>query len=51
MFGNTFSLVVGVGLGIYIAQNYNIPDIKKLVERGINFATSLEKATRKEDES
>lgn len=50
MFGNTFSLVVGIGIGIYVAQNYNLPDIKKLVDRGIRMATNLEKATRKEEE-
>lgn len=50
MFGNTFSLAVGIGIGIYVAQNYNVPDIKKLFDRGIRMATNLEKATRKEEE-
>lgn len=49
MFGNTLSLAVGIGIGIYIAQNYNIPDIKKLVDRGVKMATSMEKAARKEE--
>lgn len=50
MFGNTFSLAVGIGIGIYIAQNYDLPDIKKLVDRGIRMATNLEKSARKEEE-
>lgn len=44
------SLVIGIGLGIYIAQNYNIPDIKKMVDKGIRLANNLEKASRKDDE-
>lgn len=50
MFTNTVSLAVGIGIGIYIAQNYNIPDIKKLVDRGIRMASHVEKAARKEEE-
>lgn len=50
MFGNTLTFAVGIGVGIYIAQNYTVPDIKKLVERGIKMATTLEKASRKETE-
>lgn len=49
MFGNTITLVFGVGLGIYVAQNYDVPDIKVIVERGIKAARSIEKATRKEE--
>jgi len=48
MFGNTLSFAVGVGVGIYIAQNYNIPDIKKMVARGLKVAASLEKASRRD---
>ena len=51
MFGNTVSLAVGIGIGIYIAQNYNIPDIKILVARGMQLATNLEKAARKDEAS
>ncbi len=50
MFGNTLTLVFGVGLGIYIAQNYDVPDIKVLVQQGIKAARSIEKATRKDDD-
>lgn len=48
MFGNTLTLAVGIGIGIYIAQNYDVPDIKVLVSRSINMAKNLEKATRKD---
>lgn len=50
MFGNTMSLFFGIGIGMYIAQNYDVPDIKKLVERGIKIAKNLEKASRKESD-
>lgn len=50
MFSSTLSLAVGVGIGIYIAQNYNIPDIKILVRHGMKVAESLEKTARKEEE-
>lgn len=50
MFSNTVSLAVGVGIGIYIAQNYNLPDIKKLLSQGLKVAKTLEKAARKEGE-
>lgn len=48
MFGSPFSFAVGIGVGIYIAQNYDVPDIKKVVAKGIKFATNLEKASRKD---
>lgn len=51
MFGNTLTLVFGVGLGIYLAQNYDLPDIKVLVKHGMNAAKTLEKAARKDDDS
>ncbi len=41
---------MGVGIGIYIAQNYNLPDIKKLLSQGLKVAKTLEKAARKEGE-
>lgn len=50
MVSNTLSLVVGVGIGIYIAQNYNIPDIRNLLRQGVKVASSFEKAARKEEE-
>ena len=49
MFGNSLSFVFGVGLGIYIAQNYNVPDIKLLLQKGYKAAKALEKAARKDD--
>lgn len=49
MFGNSMSIAVGIGIGIYIAQNYDVPDIKKLAARGVKLLTNLEKSSRKED--
>ncbi|PXF42938.1 hypothetical protein BWQ96_07316 [Gracilariopsis chorda] len=51
MFSNTLTFAIGVGVGIYVAQNYNIPEIKSVVARSVKFIRNLEKAARKEDES
>ena len=50
MLSNTLSLAIGVGLGIYIAQNYNVPDIRVLFNHGLKVVNSFEKAARKEDD-
>lgn len=50
MFGNTLTLIFGVGLGIYVAQNYDVPDIKVLVAKGMKAAKALEKVSRKDDD-
>lgn len=42
-------MAVGIGIGIYIAQNYDIPDIKKMVDKGIKIASSMEKVSRKDE--
>lgn len=45
------SLAIGIGIGIYIAQNYDIPDIKSVAEKSIRLVKSLEKASKKEQDS
>lgn len=47
MFSNTLTFVVGVGVGIYIAQNYNIPPIKLLLAKAKTIAANMEKTARK----
>lgn len=38
---------MGTGLGIYVAQNYNVPNIKKLTNTGMLIAKHLEENYRK----
>jgi hypothetical protein len=40
---NILSFVVGTVSGMYIAQNYDIPDIKKLGGKFAEYIKSLEK--------
>eukprot|EP00261_Vitis_vinifera_P038420 XP_019079663.1 PREDICTED: uncharacterized protein LOC104881331 [Vitis vinifera] len=42
-----FSFMVGTACGIYIAQNYNVPNIKKLANTAIFMARHLEEKYRK----
>ncbi|XP_018634167.1 PREDICTED: uncharacterized protein LOC109216820 [Nicotiana attenuata] len=46
-FKSTFSFVVGTGFGVYLAQNYNVPNIQKLVNTGLVIAKHLEENYRK----
>ncbi|KAL9664831.1 hypothetical protein QQ045_020240 [Rhodiola kirilowii] len=39
--------MVGTGVGIYLAQNYNVPNIKKLANTGMLIAKHLEENYRK----
>lgn len=41
------SLFVGVVVGIYIAQNYDLPDIKNIISQGIEFLKDWESSNRK----
>ncbi|KAL6865398.1 hypothetical protein ACP4OV_016549 [Aristida adscensionis] len=44
---STFSLLVGTGCGIYIAQNYDVPNIKKLMRGLMGKAKELEESYKK----
>ncbi|KAL6619758.1 hypothetical protein ACP70R_034897 [Stipagrostis hirtigluma subsp. patula] len=44
---STFSLLVGTGCGIYIAQNYDVPNIKKLMRSLMGKAKELEESYKK----
>ncbi|XP_077233146.1 uncharacterized protein LOC143875469 [Tasmannia lanceolata] len=44
---SSFKFVVGTVCGIYIAQNYNVPNIKRVVNTGIFMAKHTEESYRK----
>ncbi|CAM8885391.1 unnamed protein product [Rhodiola kirilowii] len=44
---SSFTFMVGTGVGIYLAQNYNVPNIKKLTNTGMLIAKHLEENYRK----
>ncbi|KAL3834626.1 hypothetical protein ACJIZ3_009362 [Penstemon smallii] len=43
----SFSLIAGTMFGIYIAQNYNVPNIKKVVNETLFTAKKVEEKYRK----
>ncbi|KAL4180497.1 hypothetical protein AMTRI_Chr13g92380 [Amborella trichopoda] len=44
---SSFSFLVGTMCGVYIAQNYNVPNIAKLMNTGIIMAKHIEEIYRK----
>ncbi|AQK79192.1 hypothetical protein ZEAMMB73_Zm00001d035540 [Zea mays] len=44
---STFSLLIGTGCGIYIAQNYDVPNIKKLMRSLVGKAKEVEESYKK----
>ncbi|XP_059642635.1 uncharacterized protein LOC132284542 [Cornus florida] len=44
---SSFSFMVGTAVGVYVAQNYNVPNIQKLVNTGILIAKHIEENYRK----
>ena len=44
-----FLLVAGTLIGAYISQNYNIPNVKNLIDTGIKTLTVIEKKMRKDE--
>jgi hypothetical protein len=44
---NSMSFVTGTAFGVYLAQNYNVPDVKKLASMAVSMASYIEKANRK----
>ncbi|AES94251.1 hypothetical protein MtrunA17_Chr5g0399131 [Medicago truncatula] len=44
---SSMSFIAGTGLGVYIAQNYNVPNVKKLASMAVSVASHLEQAYRK----
>ncbi|KAL4197663.1 hypothetical protein AMTRI_Chr04g252240 [Amborella trichopoda] len=44
---SSFSFLMGTVCGVYIAQNYNVPNIKKLMCEGLSTAKDIEQTHRK----
>uniref|UniRef100_J3M3G9 Uncharacterized protein n=1 Tax=Oryza brachyantha TaxID=4533 RepID=J3M3G9_ORYBR len=44
---NTFSLLIGTGCGIYIAQNYDVPNMKTLMRNLMGKAKEVEESYKK----
>ncbi|KAM7491237.1 hypothetical protein LguiA_034158 [Lonicera macranthoides] len=44
---SSFSFMVGTFFGVYIAQNYNVPNINKLYKSGLLIAKQMEQNYRK----
>lgn len=44
---STFSFLVGTAFGVYVAQNYNVPNLKKLAGTGLLIAQHIEENYRK----
>ncbi|KAF6157568.1 hypothetical protein GIB67_004506 [Kingdonia uniflora] len=42
-----FMLLMGAATGVYIAQNYNVPNIKRLANTGMFMAKHVEENYRK----
>ncbi|CAL9040596.1 unnamed protein product [Musa banksii] len=47
MIRSSFSFLLETGCGIYIAQNYNVPNIKKLISTWMFVANHIEETYRK----
>ncbi|ESW29338.1 hypothetical protein PHAVU_002G062300 [Phaseolus vulgaris] len=44
---SSFSFVMGAALGVYVAQNYQVPDIKRLASTAFSMANHIEHTFRK----
>ncbi|KAF0933692.1 hypothetical protein E2562_019185 [Oryza meyeriana var. granulata] len=47
LFRGSFTFMVGMGCGVYVAQNYNVPNIKKLFNTYVFMAKHIEETYRK----
>ena len=43
-----FFFLLGNASGIYIAQNYTVPDLKKMATRALNIVKVMEEKARKD---
>ncbi|XP_068635994.1 uncharacterized protein [Aristolochia californica] len=44
---SSFTFLLGTVCGVYVAQNYNVPNIKKLTNTGLLMAKHIEENYRK----
>ncbi|XP_073136238.1 uncharacterized protein [Henckelia pumila] len=44
---SSFAFIVGTGFGVYLAQNYKVPNIQGLVNTGLVIAKHIEENYRK----
>lgn len=47
IFKGSFTFILGIGCGVYVAQNYSVPDVKKLYNTYSFMAQYLERTYRK----
>ena len=50
MLSKTFMFIVGTLVGAFISQNYNVPNIKHIVNQSYYAAQVVEKQFRKEND-
>nr|ABK20880.1 unknown [Picea sitchensis] len=48
---SSFQFIAGTAFGIYLAQNYNVPNIQKLINTGLLMAKHYEENYRKPKKS
>lgn len=46
---SSFSFLVGLGCGVYITQNYEVPNMKQLACKWLSRAQGMEEIYRKPD--
>ncbi|XP_057845648.1 uncharacterized protein LOC131055052 [Cryptomeria japonica] len=44
---SSFAFIVGTVAGVYVAQNYNVPNIQKVINTGLLMAKQIEENYRK----
>ncbi|CDP19509.1 unnamed protein product [Coffea canephora] len=46
-FGTTFRLMLGGVFGVYVAQNYDVPNLRELARSGLAMAKQVEETNRR----
>ncbi|KAH7285608.1 hypothetical protein KP509_33G036600 [Ceratopteris richardii] len=45
---STLSFMLGTVVGVYVAQNYDVPNVRKLYYTGLSMARQVEESHRKD---